>query len=57
MESLNPLVKIETVSHYNGLDDDALNKLVAKVDLVCVTDWSRERLVSNFLPLFLLARS
>lgn len=44
MESLNPLVAIEAVSSY---DDESLVKLIEQVDLVCVTEETRENIVSS----------
>lgn len=43
MESLNPLVAIEAVSSY---DDESLVKLIELVDLVCVTEETRDNIVS-----------
>lgn len=43
VESLNPLVAIETVSSY---DDQSLVKLIEQVDLVCVTEETRENIAS-----------
>lgn len=42
VESLNPLVAIEAVSAY---DDESLVKLMEQVDLVCVTEETRENIV------------
>lgn len=47
MESLNPLVVVETISTLSALEGDALDSLVQAVDLVCVTDWNRDGLVSR----------
>ena len=44
MESLNPLVTIEAVSFY---DNESLAKLIEQVDLVCVTEETRENIVST----------
>lgn len=44
VESLNPLVTVETLSHSSALVQ--LDALVQSVDLVCVTDWDRDGLVS-----------
>jgi len=44
VESLNPLVAIEAVSFY---DDESLVKLIETVDLVCVTEETRDRIVSS----------
>jgi hypothetical protein len=45
VESLNPLVAVKTVS--GSIDSAALDELVKGVDLVCVTDWTRDKLVST----------
>ncbi|KAI0755292.1 hypothetical protein C8Q80DRAFT_423967 [Daedaleopsis nitida] len=45
IESLNPLVAVETVSDPSVLENDALETLLAGVDLVCVTDLDRDTLV------------
>ena len=44
VESLNPLVAIEAVSFY---DDESLVKLIETVDLVCVTEETRDNIVSS----------
>jgi len=44
VESLNPLVTIEAVSSY---DDESLVKLIGLVDLVCVTEETRDTIVSS----------
>lgn len=44
MESLNPLVAIETISSY---DEESLVKLIEPVDLVCVTEENRDNIVSS----------
>ena len=46
IESLNPLVAVETLHDPSLLDGDGLDNLIQRVDLVCVTDWDREGLVS-----------
>lgn len=46
IESLNPLVKVEMVSDPAALESGNISALVQTVDLVCVTDWDREGLVS-----------
>jgi ubiquitin-like 1-activating enzyme E1 A len=51
VESLNPLVAIEAVSSY---DDGSLVTLIEQVDLVCVTEETRENIVS--LSLLSLSR-
>lgn len=50
IESLNPLVKVETVSDPGALETENIRKLVQDVDLVCVTDWDRENLVRYAPP-------
>lgn len=47
IESLNPLVTVETVSDPSVLEGDALDKLLDGVDMVCVTDSDRNTLVST----------
>lgn len=49
IENLNPLVKVEVMSQ--TLDSSTMEVLVKKVDLVCVTDWTREKIVSLITPL------
>lgn len=49
MESLNPLVTVETITTASFLEENALRNLIKQVDLVCVTDWDRNGLVSEFL--------
>lgn len=46
IESLNPLVAVETFHDPALLDGEALDGLIEGVDLVCATDWDREGLVS-----------
>ena len=46
IESLNPLVAVEAVSSY---DDESLVGLVELVDLVCVTEETRDGIVSSIL--------
>nr|GAT50590.1 fumarate reductase flavoprotein subunit [Mycena chlorophos] len=43
IESLNPLVTVETIDTFPGLE--ALDAVIQTVDLVCVTDWDKESLV------------
>ncbi len=50
MQSLNPLVTVETHTDHALLEGERLATLVKSVDLVCVTDWDRDGLVSD-LPL------
>ncbi|KAF9221579.1 hypothetical protein BS17DRAFT_785005 [Gyrodon lividus] len=45
IESLNPLVSVQTMKHHTLLERESLDALVMSVDLVCVTDWDREGLV------------
>lgn len=47
IESLNPLVTIQAVSHDVLQERESLDALVRSVDLVCVTDWHREGLVRH----------
>lgn len=49
IESLNPLVKVETISDPTVLEPDNVRALLQNVDLVCVTDWARDELVSAHL--------
>ena len=52
IESLNPLVTVEALSHYEMIETESLEALVMGVDLVCVTDWDRASLVGLTLPIF-----
>ncbi|KAJ7288466.1 hypothetical protein C8J57DRAFT_1280350 [Mycena rebaudengoi] len=45
IESLNPLVTVETIATFSGLDGPALDTTIQGVDLVCVTDWDRDGLI------------
>ncbi|TBU26012.1 hypothetical protein BD309DRAFT_749915 [Dichomitus squalens] len=45
IESLNPLVTVETSSDSSLLKNDAVDTLIASVDMVCVTDVDRTTLV------------
>ncbi|KAF8133852.1 hypothetical protein EV363DRAFT_1567397 [Boletus edulis] len=45
IESLNPLVTVQAISHDVFHDRELLDALVMSVDLVCVTDWHREGLI------------
>lgn len=47
IESLNPLVTIQAVSHDVLQDMESLDALVTSVDLVCATDRDRAGLVSH----------
>ncbi|KAF8158301.1 hypothetical protein B0H34DRAFT_708224 [Crassisporium funariophilum] len=44
IESLNPLVTVETISEDSISVEELLESLVKTVDLVCVTDWDRDGL-------------
>lgn len=46
IESLNPLVAVETMTSSAALEPEALDALVQNVDLVCITDSERDFLVS-----------
>jgi molybdopterin/thiamine biosynthesis adenylyltransferase len=46
IESLNPLVTVETVSDISALEDERFESIVKTVDLVCVTDWDERGIVS-----------
>jgi ubiquitin-like 1-activating enzyme E1 A len=50
IQSLNPLVKIETIDRSDVMEKDGLWAIVQSVDLVCMTDWNRESLVSVSSP-------
>ncbi|KAM5538636.1 hypothetical protein V8D89_007665 [Ganoderma adspersum] len=45
IESLNPLVAVETLSDPSVLENDALETLLSGVDMVCVTDVDRTTLI------------
>jgi len=45
IESLNPLVTVETVTTFAGLEGPDFDATVRGVDLVCITDWDREGLI------------
>ncbi|KIK69661.1 hypothetical protein GYMLUDRAFT_34053, partial [Collybiopsis luxurians FD-317 M1] len=45
IESLNPLVTIETVPSFDALDNQNFESTINGVDLVCVTDWDRDDLI------------
>jgi ubiquitin-like 1-activating enzyme E1 A len=45
IESLNPLVTVETISSPEVLRNNTLEQLISTVDLVCVTDSDRDDLV------------
>ena len=48
IESLNPLVTVETISDVSVLEDEQFESIVKMVDLVCVTDWDERGIVSTF---------
>jgi len=45
VESLNPLVTVETLSDFSVLASQNLDAIIQSVDLVCVTDWDRDGLI------------
>lgn len=47
IESLNPLVTVETVSDASALEDELFESIVKTVDIVCVTDWDERGIVST----------
>jgi ubiquitin-like 1-activating enzyme E1 A len=47
IESLNPLVTVETISDVSALEDEQFESIVKMVDLVCVTDWDERAIVST----------
>lgn len=51
VESLNPLVTVEIIPTSSVLEREGLDAIVQAVDLVCVTDWDRDGLVSAQSPL------
>ena len=55
IESLNPLVAVETFHDAASLEGDALDNLIKGVDMVCVTDSDRASLVRQLPPRRLLA--
>jgi ubiquitin-like 1-activating enzyme E1 A len=48
IESLNPLVTVETMTSPTALERDGFDALVQGVDLVCITDSERDFLVSDW---------
>lgn len=50
IESLNPLVTVDTITDSSILND-GLESVIKTVDLVCVTDWNQDGLVSRFITL------
>jgi ubiquitin-like 1-activating enzyme E1 A len=49
IESLNPLVAVETITSPSALEGDGFDALVQGVDLVCITDSDRDFLVRGWL--------
>ena len=49
IESLNPLVVVETLTSPSALEREEFDALVQSVDLVCITDSERDFLVSSGL--------
>ncbi|KAG9227490.1 hypothetical protein CCMSSC00406_0000864 [Pleurotus cornucopiae] len=45
VESLNPLVKVETIPTYSVLEREVADATLQDADLVCVTDWRRDGLI------------
>ncbi|KAG6850062.1 hypothetical protein H0H93_001612 [Arthromyces matolae] len=45
IESLNPLVTVETISNASILAGEQFEDLIRAVDVVCVTDWDRDDLI------------
>ncbi|KAK7469090.1 E1 ubiquitin-activating protein aos1 [Stygiomarasmius scandens] len=45
IESLNPLVMVETVPTFDVLGEQSFESTIKDVDLVCVTDWVRDDLI------------
>ncbi|KAJ3513575.1 hypothetical protein NLJ89_g2874 [Agrocybe chaxingu] len=45
IESLNPLVVVEAITDTSASEDERLESVVKRADLVCVTDWNRDGLV------------
>lgn len=54
IESLNPLVIVETIADGSISKVEDLESIIQNVDLVCVTDWDRDGLVSIPYTLFLV---
>lgn len=57
IESLNPLVAVETLSDPSVLENDALDTLLSGVDMVCVTDIDRTTLVRALSGRFLASKA
>jgi hypothetical protein len=45
-------VTVETISTFTDLEGPDFDATIQNVDLVCVTDWNREGLVSQLSTLF-----
>ncbi|KAF9483433.1 hypothetical protein BDN70DRAFT_873941 [Pholiota conissans] len=45
IESLNPLVTVETITDTSTSNEGVLEAIIKTVDLVCVTDWNRDGLI------------
>ncbi|KAF8964179.1 hypothetical protein BDZ97DRAFT_1904495 [Flammula alnicola] len=45
IESLNPLVTVETITDSSISEEESLESIIKTVDLVCVTDWNRDGLI------------
>ncbi|KAF5369497.1 hypothetical protein D9758_002584 [Tetrapyrgos nigripes] len=45
IESLNPLVTVETTPTFDVLGEQSFESTIKDVDLVCVTDWARDDLI------------
>ena len=54
IESLNPLVTVETVTTASTLEGEAFDAIIQTVDLVCVTDWDRDSMVGPRPPVLVL---
>lgn len=50
IESLNPLVTVETVANGFSYQSAEFESLIERVDLVCITDESKDRLVRSSFP-------
>ena len=47
IQGLNPLVTIDMIPTASVLERDGLNELIQGVDLVCMTDWNKDDIVSS----------
>jgi len=45
IESLNPLVTVETIASFGDLESPDFDATIQSVDLICVNDWDREGLI------------